>query len=103
MNRSAIIELRAADGYENAVSDFLQAHASRSRTLEKGCIDFQIGRDPDASNAFFLIMLYETAEAQAAHRETEHFKRFLEECVPMLEDAPDGTKFFTRRLLDRIA
>ena len=43
------------------------------------------------------------AEDQAAHRETEHFKRFLSECIPMLEDAPDGTKFFGRKLLDRIA
>ncbi len=48
-------------------------------------------------------MTYVTAEAQAAHRETDHFKRFLKECTPLLQDAPDGTKFFSRKLLDRIA
>jgi quinol monooxygenase YgiN len=101
--RTAIIELRASEGNETAVADFLQAHASRSRTLEPACVDFQIAQDPDLSQAFFIIMLYESADAQAAHRETAHFQRFLEECIPLLEDAPDGTKFFTRRLLDRIA
>ena len=48
-------------------------------------------------------MSYVTADAQAAHRETAHFKRFLKECAPLLQDAPDGTKFFSRKLLDRIA
>jgi len=48
-------------------------------------------------------MTYATADAQAAHRETEHFQRFVNECMPMLQDAPDGSKFFGRRLLDGIS
>jgi len=101
--RIAIIELRAQAGKEGAVADFLQAHAARSRMLEEGCRDFQIAVDPEDAARIVIIMSYGTAEAQAAHRETEHFKRFVGECVPMLEDAPDGTKFFGRKLLDRIA
>jgi quinol monooxygenase YgiN len=100
--RIAIIELKAIVGKESAVSDFLQGHAARSKELEEGCLDFQIATDSASAETFFIIMKYETAEAQAAHRETEHFKRFVDECMPMLQDAPDGTKFFGRRLLDGI-
>ena len=101
--RIVIIDLRALTGKERAVSDFLQAHAARSKILEDGCLDFQIANDPDDPANISIIMTYSTAEAQAAHRETEHFKRFVNECMPMLEDAPDGTKFFGRKLLDRLA
>ncbi len=101
--RVAIIEFKALAGKEGAVADFLQAHAGRSRVFEDGCLDFQIANDPENSEIFFAIMTYVTADAQAAHRETDHFKRFLNECTPMLQDAPDGTKFFSRKLLDRIA
>jgi len=101
--RIAIIELKAVAGKGLAVADFLQAHAARSKTLEDDCLDFQIAVDPEDATNVVLIMSYMTAEGQAAHRETGHFKRFLSECVPMLEDAPDGTKFFGRKLLDRIA
>jgi quinol monooxygenase YgiN len=100
--RIAIIELKALGGKESAVADFLQAHAARSKELEDGCLDFQIATDPESAETYFIIMNYETAEAQAGHRETEHFKRFVDECMPMLQDAPDGTKFFGRRLLDTI-
>lgn len=101
--RTAIIEFKALDGKNIAVTDFLQAHASRSRVFEEGCLDFQIATDPENRETFFVIMTYVTAEAQAAHRETDHFKRFVDECMPMLQDAPDGTKFHSRRLLDKIA
>ena len=101
--RIVIIDLRALAGKETAVADFLQAHAARSKMLESGCLDFQIARDPDDPAKVSIIMTYATAEAQAGHRETEHFKRFASECMPMLEDAPNGTKFFGRKLLDRIA
>ncbi len=101
--RIAIIDLRALAGKESAVADFLQAHAARSKILEDGCLDFQIAKAPDDPASVSIIMTYSTAETQAAHRETEHFKRFVSECMPMLEDAPDGTKFFGRKLLDRIA
>ena len=95
--------MKALAGKETEVADFLQAHAARSKDLEEGCVDFQISCDPDDASRITIIMTYLTAEAQAGHRETEHFKRFVNECMPMLEDAPDGTKFFGRRLLDRMA
>jgi len=101
--RIAIIDLKAAPGNENSVADFLQAHAGRSKELEKDCVDFQIAVDPEDASRLSIIMTYASAEAQAAHRKTEHFARFANECMPMLEDAPDDTKFFGRRLLDRIA
>ena len=100
--RIAIIEFKAIAGKEADVADFLRAHAARSKELEEDCLDFVIAVDPDDAGNVFIIMSYATAEAQAAHRETEHFQRFVNECMPMLQDAPDGTKFFGRRLLDGI-
>jgi quinol monooxygenase YgiN len=101
--RIAIIDLRALAGKEDAVADFLQARSARSKMLEEGCLDFQIAKDSDDPANLSIIMTYATPEAQEAHRETEHFKRFVNECAPLLEDAPNGTKFFGRKLLDRIA
>ena len=82
---------------------FPVAASARSKILEDGCLDFRIAKDPEDPANVSIIMTYTTPEAQAAHRETEHFNRFVSECMPMLEDAPDGTKFFGRKLLDRIA
>lgn len=84
--RIAIIDLRALAGKESAVADFLQVHAARSKILEDGCLDFQIANDPEDPSNVSIIMTYATAEAQAAHRETEHFKRFATECMPMNEN-----------------
>ena len=92
--RIAIIELRALAGKENAVADFLQAHAARSKILENGCIDSQIAKDPKDTANVSIIMTYSTVDSQAAHRETEHFKRFVNEFMPILDDAPDGMKFW---------
>ena len=100
--RLAIIEFRALGGKETEVADFLRGHATRSKELEDECLDFVIAVDPEDAGNLFIIMTYATAEAQAAHRETEHFQRFVNECMPMLQDAPDGTKFLGRRLLDSI-
>ncbi len=100
--RMAIIEFRALDGKESSVADFLQGHAARSKDLEDDCLEFQIAVNPKDPGNLFIIMKYATAKAQAAHRETDHFQRFVNECMPMLQDAPDGTKFFGRKLLDGI-
>ena len=101
--RMAIIELKALAGKERDVADFLQGHATRSKELEDECLDFVIAVDPVDAGNVFIVMTYATADAQAAHRETEHFQRFVNECMPVLQDAPDGTKFFGRRLLDGIS
>ena len=103
MMRMAIIEFKALPGKENDVAAFLQGHAERSKQLEDDCLDFVVAVDPEDAGNVFIVMSYATADAQAAHRETEHFQRFVNECMPMLQDAPDGSKFFGRRLLDRIA
>ena len=100
--RMAIIELKALAGKEDDVTDFLRGHAERSKKLEDECLNFVIATDPEDAGSISIVMTYATAEAQAAHRETEHFKRFVNECMPMLQNAPDGTKFFGRRLLDGI-
>ena len=100
--RMAMIEFRTLAGKENEVADFLLGHAARSKELERECLDFVIAANPEDAGNLFIIMTYATAEAQAAHRETEHFQRFVNECMPMLQDAPDGTKFLGRKLLDSI-
>jgi quinol monooxygenase YgiN len=100
--RMAIMEFKALDGKESEVADFLLGHAARSKELEDDCLEFQIAVNPEDPANLFIIMTYATAEAQAAHRKTDHFQHFVNECMPMLQDTPDGTKFFGRTLLDGI-
>jgi len=100
--RIVIVSLKAIAGKESAALDFLQGHAGRSKLFEAGCFDFMIARDPENPETFFAIETYADAESHAAHRDTDHFKRFVDECLPMMQDAPDGTKFFSRQVLDQV-
>jgi len=45
---------------------------------EKGCLRFDILRDPEAETKFVLYEVYKDAEAIAFHKEQEHFKVFVE-------------------------
>jgi quinol monooxygenase YgiN len=51
----AIIELKALSGKESAVADFLQAHATRSKIFEDGCLDVQIATDPNDPAIVFIV------------------------------------------------
>jgi quinol monooxygenase YgiN len=59
------------------VRDLLGRHAAASQQ-ESGCIQFLAHQALDDPTRFALYEVYESAEAFAAHRETEHFRTNVE-------------------------
>ena len=57
------------------------AEASRR---EEGCVRFDIIQQIDDPTRFTFIEMFKSEEAGAVHRETSHFKKWLEEAVPLM-------------------
>jgi quinol monooxygenase YgiN len=57
------------------------AEASRG---EEGCVRFDVLQQADDPTRFTFIEMFKSEEAGAIHRETSHFKKWLEEAVPLM-------------------
>ena len=57
------------------------AEASRR---EDGCVRFDIIQQIDDSTRFTFIEMFKSEQAGAIHRETGHFKKWLDEAVPLM-------------------
>jgi len=57
------------------------AKASRS---EAGCVRFDVLQQADDPSRFTFIEMFVSEEAGAIHRETSHFKKWLEEATPLM-------------------
>ena len=67
-----VVQREHADAFARLMVDNAQA----SRTLEEGCIQFDVCRPADDPTRFFLYELYRDAEAFQVHFESAHFKAF---------------------------
>ena len=103
MHRAVIVEFRAEPGQVDAFAALIDRHAHNCRTLEEGCLAFDVCQDPDDRTRFILYEVYDSPEAHAQHREMESFKWFMGEAPKMLVPAPDGSLFHTRQPLERRA
>lgn len=66
------------------------AHASRN---ESGIARFDILQQPDDPTRFVLIEAYRTAEAPAAHKETQHYKTWRDTVAEMMAEPRQSVKF----------
>jgi len=69
------------------VSQFLEValnNAEHAVADEPGCLRFDVIQDRDDPNCFRFYEVYRDDAALAAHRETAHFKRYMEESQPWL-------------------
>ena len=57
------------------------AEASRR---EAGCVRFDVIQQADDPSQFTFIEMFRSEEDGARHRETSHFKKWLEEAVPLM-------------------
>jgi len=96
-----IVEFRAKPDQVAAFAELIDRHAHNSRTLEDGCLAFDVCQDPDDPAAFILYEVYRDAAAHAAHREMDSFKWFFKEAPDLLIAGADGTIFQSRRVLQR--
>lgn len=101
MDRVVIVEVQARPDRIEAFAALIDRHAHNSRTLEEGCLAFDVCQDPEEPARFVLYEVYRDEAAHAAHRETESFKWFLDTAPGLLAPGPDGGLFQSRRILQR--
>ena len=74
----------AREGESDAVADILRRLMALSRA-EPGCLQYDVYRDPEDRNSFFLFERYVDEAAFAAHGASPHFRELvLEESLPLL-------------------
>lgn len=74
----------AREGEGESVAELLRRLMSLSRA-EPGCLQYDVHRDPDEPNRFFLFERYVDDEAFSAHEASRHFRELvLEESLPLL-------------------
>lgn len=74
------------------VADFLEIaryDAEHSEQDEPGCLRFDVIQDRDESNRFYFYEVYRDQAALEAHRETPHFKQYVEKSQPWLAAPPE--------------
>jgi quinol monooxygenase YgiN len=74
---TVIATYRTTPAAAQAVAGLLARHAAASEQ-EPGCRQFLAHQATDDPTRFFLYETYESADAFAAHRRTEHFQQNIE-------------------------
>jgi (4S)-4-hydroxy-5-phosphonooxypentane-2,3-dione isomerase len=97
-----IVEFRAKPDRIQAFAELIDRHAHNSRTLEDGCLAFDVCQDPDDPARFVFYEAYRDQAAHARHLETDSFKWFRATApdliVPGSESAlPHHRQVLTRR------
>ena len=57
---------------------------ARQSRQEPGCRQFEVLVDPQDRTKILLYEVYDDQKAFDAHQQTAHFKKYLEEAVPLL-------------------
>ena len=89
MPHTVIATWIARAGEEDNVARLLAVNAEATRT-EPGCQEFTVLRQKDDPRTFLLYEVYDDEASFLAHRETEHFKRYV------LEDAVANDRLESR-------
>jgi autoinducer 2-degrading protein len=69
-------------------------NAAATRTTEEGCRQFDVLIDPDEPTRVAFYEVYESKNAFDIHQQTEHFQKYFENAIPLLETRK--RMFFTR-------
>ena len=78
----------------------IDRHAHNSRTLEEGCLIFDVCQYPDAPERFLLYEVYCDEAAYESHRKTASYAEFFDEVRPILV-GKDGKLLQSRKVLSR--
>lgn len=63
--------------------EFTVRNAEASRG-EEGCVRFDVIQQTDDPTRFTFVEMFTSEAAGAAHRESSHFKQWLEQAVPLM-------------------
>ena len=78
-----IAHYRVQVGAADLARELLARHAEQSEA-EPGCLGFWAHQDTEDPNRFVLYERYESADAFAEHRQTEHFRTNIERSLAPL-------------------
>jgi autoinducer 2-degrading protein len=81
-----IVDFVVQREHAEAFSRLMLENAHASRTLEEGCIQFDVCQPADDPARFFLYELYKDAEAFQIHLASTHFKTFDATVKPWIAD-----------------
>jgi len=73
MRAVLVVEFRIKPSYISAFESAMAENARQSLTLEPGCLQFDVCRDPAEEGVFFLYEVYEDDAAIQAHLTSVHF------------------------------
>lgn len=66
---------------------------AKASVREPGVARFDVVQERDDPSRFVLVEAYRTAEAPAAHKETDHYKRWRDAVAPMMAEPRASTKY----------
>ena len=66
---------------------------ARASLLEPGIARFDVLQDRDVPTTFVLVEIYRSADAPAAHKETEHYKRWRDTVANMMAEPRTSLKY----------
>ena len=89
-----MVHLQAKPEHREKFVQMALENAAAARSTEAGCQQFDVVVDPDDPNRIAFYEVYDSKDAFEAHLETPHFKKYLENAVPLL--ASRERTFFDR-------
>ncbi|HVK57308.1 MAG TPA: putative quinol monooxygenase [Candidatus Kapabacteria bacterium] len=87
-----VVQVRVKPETIDAFRKATAANAQASRK-EPGIARFDFLQQADDPTRFVLIEAYRTAEAPAAHKETQHYKQWRDAVAEMMAEPRQSTKF----------
>ncbi len=84
--QALVVRFRIKPGQVDAFERAIVANARASRETEPGCRQFDVCRDPQDAQLFFLYELYDDDAAIAAHMQSPHFLAMNQATAPWVED-----------------
>ena len=80
-----VVNCRIRAGQIDRLMKELLANAAAARETEPGCLQFDVLVDPKDPAKLMLYEVYKDEAAFEAHQQAPHFKRYIEQGVPLLE------------------
>ncbi|HEY5814519.1 MAG TPA: putative quinol monooxygenase [Terrimicrobiaceae bacterium] len=79
----------------DSIEDFEKASVANARASRKepGIARFDILQQSDDPSSFLLVEVYRTAEAPAAHKQTEHYATWRDTVADMMAQPRRSVKF----------
>lgn len=98
-----IVEFHAKPDKVEAFAELIDRHAHNSRTLEDGCLAFDVCQDPDDPARFVFYEAYRDEAAHRRHLEMDSYKWFRSEVPDLIVPGSASALPHQRQVLTRRA